>query len=1067
MSTEMQTKVQASTAQNFTPVQTGLLQRQCALCNTPGLMEDSEKDKEKLTLQRSSVDQAGTTAVPPIVHEALRSPGQPLDAATLAYMEPRFGHDFSRVRVQSTGQVMIQTKLKINKPGDIYEQENDKVVELVPDIQQYLKNKIFQAKPAITPLIQRWGDEEDPIQAMFVLGLSGILQAKTEAYQNKTSMSDHLKSGLENLSSMDLSSVRVHYNSSKPIQLNSLAYTQGQNIHVGPGQEKHLPHEGWHAVQQMQGRVKPTLHAKGLSFNDDEALEREADVMGAKALQHITRAKQAMTASGFLEATLMQREVAIKGESDVPREGIGPSRKKVPLNFLSIPMTTPLVQRQAGGISSMPQTYTFEQRWTHFQAHINNPSRAVMIAEDIISTMNYVEAGTHAVELAFWLIDHGRWDLAVRALDRLENSIEIAWITGQLTPNPGGTVDQRLRPLVDRARIELRADHHDQAFRLLRTAFFLVQRLLESRSAQRRERLNQQEAEIGEFNERGAILAQARVHPMIESIGGYDNLPALFDLMREILGMYPQEQRAALLAGNTDRARHLSGLGLLLEMELQEYILSRQRATTLSTVAAYNSRGQRGFSLQGAQGRTEIVTPLPGTPKVDEMGLFPEYSSPFATERQRREVDDIISGRVEQMERMPPEIGLVESISGQETLITELYEHAPIRTAFPGGNLDMNNLNHRLRVWGIMLDIFESRSVAGLGGLYQLMSLMGRYLRVFTRHTQYNIRDFGTSYLRSELPVDFAGRVARDCGVYALKVAYEVYQAARTISPRLDLEFQLFTMLEHVSLVIFDNDHGEYYIVNNNEISRPRRGTRGSPEVLESVSETYGSTLGRENFVAPAQAVDLGDTSMADRTFRRQAWQHFRLAGLWGLAQVPGVSDQYRRYYEDLAAFDEHVGRLMRNIAGMSIANQSGLSPEQRRRAEAALSRMFTTGNALLTIFEHYDAYDPSTVVSQADPAVVLSTVVSQEDPAVVLSIMGPGWTPQRVARELSPRLYLSSHIPPGSAHPLTRLARALVHFRGARLGGDEANYVDRIRNHKELGPALIAYEQAGNPPNF
>ena len=125
------------------------------------------------------------------------------------------------------------------------------------------------------------------------------------------------------------------------------------------------------------------------------------------------------------------------------------------------------------------------------------------------------------------------------------------------------------------------------------------------------------------------------------------------------------------------------------------------------------------------------------------------------------------------------------------------------------------------------------------------------------------------------------------------------------------------------------------------------------------------------------------------------------------------------------------------------------------------------SGNALLTIFEHYDAYDPSTVVSQADPAVVLSTVVSQEDPAVVLSIMGPGWTPQRVARELSPRLYLSSHIPPGSAHPLTRLARALVHFRGARLGGDEANYVDRIRNHKELGPALIAYEQAGNPPNF
>ena len=39
--------------------------------------------------------------MPPIVHEVLALPGQPLDAATRAFMEPRFGHDFSRVRVHS------------------------------------------------------------------------------------------------------------------------------------------------------------------------------------------------------------------------------------------------------------------------------------------------------------------------------------------------------------------------------------------------------------------------------------------------------------------------------------------------------------------------------------------------------------------------------------------------------------------------------------------------------------------------------------------------------------------------------------------------------------------------------------------------------------------------------------------------------------------------------------------------------------------------------------------------------------------------------------------------------
>ena len=54
---------------------------------------------------------------------------------------------------------------------------------------------------------------------------------------------------------MSMDAVRVHYNSTKPAQLNAHAYTQGTDIHVASGQERHLPHEGWHVVQQMQGRV--------------------------------------------------------------------------------------------------------------------------------------------------------------------------------------------------------------------------------------------------------------------------------------------------------------------------------------------------------------------------------------------------------------------------------------------------------------------------------------------------------------------------------------------------------------------------------------------------------------------------------------------------------------------------------------------------------------------------------------------------------------------------------------------------------------------------------------------
>lgn len=101
--------------------------------------------------------------------------------------------------------------------------------------------------------------------------------------ENATGMPDHLKTGLESLSGMDLSGVRVHYNSSEPAKVNALAYTQGSSIYVGPGQEKHLAHEGWHSVQQMQGRVRPTMEAHGVAINDDPKLEHEADAMGSKA----------------------------------------------------------------------------------------------------------------------------------------------------------------------------------------------------------------------------------------------------------------------------------------------------------------------------------------------------------------------------------------------------------------------------------------------------------------------------------------------------------------------------------------------------------------------------------------------------------------------------------------------------------------------------------------------------------------------------------------------------------------------------------------------------------------
>ncbi len=113
-----------------------------------------------------------------------------------------------------------------------------------------------------------------------------VQQQSFQKKENTTGLPDNLKTGIEHLSGLSLNDVKVYRNSDKPAQLQAHAYAQGTEIHLGPGQEKHLPHEAWHVVQQKQGRVKPTMQMKGkVNINDDDGLEREADIMGNRALQ--------------------------------------------------------------------------------------------------------------------------------------------------------------------------------------------------------------------------------------------------------------------------------------------------------------------------------------------------------------------------------------------------------------------------------------------------------------------------------------------------------------------------------------------------------------------------------------------------------------------------------------------------------------------------------------------------------------------------------------------------------------------------------------------------------------
>ena len=86
------------------------LQRKCSCGgNASGTCEECKKKK----LQRSASAAAASELAPPIVHDVLRSPGQPLDSATRSFFEPRLGMDLSGVRTHTDSRA-VQSAQAVN-----------------------------------------------------------------------------------------------------------------------------------------------------------------------------------------------------------------------------------------------------------------------------------------------------------------------------------------------------------------------------------------------------------------------------------------------------------------------------------------------------------------------------------------------------------------------------------------------------------------------------------------------------------------------------------------------------------------------------------------------------------------------------------------------------------------------------------------------------------------------------------------------------------------------------------------------------------------------------------------
>ncbi len=114
----------------------------------------------------------------------------------------------------------------------------------------------------------------------------GRIQSGLSLHASRTGIPGDMQGRFEAYSGLSFDDVRVHYNSAKPAQLRAFAFTQGNQVHIGPGQEKHLGHELGHVIQQKLGDANISEAQRRTSFNLnlDPTLERRADWLSVRAM---------------------------------------------------------------------------------------------------------------------------------------------------------------------------------------------------------------------------------------------------------------------------------------------------------------------------------------------------------------------------------------------------------------------------------------------------------------------------------------------------------------------------------------------------------------------------------------------------------------------------------------------------------------------------------------------------------------------------------------------------------------------------------------------------------------
>ncbi|MEH2194478.1 MAG: DUF4157 domain-containing protein [Nostoc sp.] len=248
--------------------------------NIPSLQREALPEEDEEELQMKSLSDAN---IPSLQREALPEEDEEElqmkpQAVGMQFLNKPLTHDISRMSLR------LQTKLTVNQPGDIYEQEADKVAhqvmqrqsiqrEALPEEEEELQMKSVAG--SITPVVQRKGG-----------GMAATSDLETSIQKERGSgqpLTDDVRQPMEQAFGADFGGVKIHTDSQSD-QLNqsiqARAFTTGQDIFFRQGEyapgshggKELLAHELTHVVQQNGSALgRKLLPDQGIKKNKIQA----------------------------------------------------------------------------------------------------------------------------------------------------------------------------------------------------------------------------------------------------------------------------------------------------------------------------------------------------------------------------------------------------------------------------------------------------------------------------------------------------------------------------------------------------------------------------------------------------------------------------------------------------------------------------------------------------------------------------------------------------------------------------------------------------------------------------